>query len=146
MLPEWVDPTATINSAKKIYLKLFVQKRDKEFNRKYAELASEFRKTEGVRRVTELDQINVISARIAHQKYLQQRRGSALTKAAEDWHKANLIRLFIAACEQQLSATRSSAQEKWLGWAKKYVSTIDPLSNGYLKGSVEELESTGSKG
>ncbi|MGF6886353.1 hypothetical protein ABIA39_000320 [Nocardia sp. GAS34] len=55
-------------------------------------------------------------------------RISALDKQLADWQRAQAIRAFCAACEQQTGA--EVAVDGWLQWCREYADRLDPALNG----------------
>jgi hypothetical protein len=74
-------------------------------------------------------------------QYVEDEKRKALEQAAERWHHARQLRMFIRVCEIELQnqgvPPSGSASKQWLVWAHEHADRIDPLQKGYLGNLVK---------
>jgi hypothetical protein len=64
----------------------------------------------------------------ARSQLAEHSRISALDQQLADWQRAQAIRAFCAACEQQTGT--EVAVDGWLQWCREYADRVDPALNG----------------
>lgn len=82
-------------------------------------------------------------AEILRQKNLEEARVNYLLSLSDNHQKAESIRKFINIVEKDTSFKSSDANliHEWRDWALERARLIDPLENGEIKRSIEQLES-----
>lgn len=76
--------------------------------------------------------------------YIEEKRRATLNKHVESWRHCRLLREYLQACEQSITAGEdapepSSGGVRWLAWARNYADRLDPFKNGNLEMAVHEF-------
>lgn len=82
-------------------------------------------------------------ARVAELKKAETERRTDLEEKAENWIKANNIRMYVAAVTKKFGAAKDNTFMEWEKWALKHADRIDPVVSGNFKaGNTGEAKDT----
>jgi hypothetical protein len=104
-------------------------------------MEEELRRREAEREAATRQELWEAALARAEERYVENRRGEVLRAQVEEWRRAELIREFCDA--SQKAHPDDSDVAEWIGWARAFADTIDPIHRGPCAPTIDSASSPG---